>query len=205
MDWEYSFKICFVGDTNVGKTLLLHKLLNKVDKYLEGTTIGVDCHYSYNKLIYENNYYQTKTLFWDTAGQERYHSIAKSYYKNVTMVCIVFNLTNRDKYKNIDKWIKLIKKTTDSRAKIVLIGNKADLKQHIFIKKYNYKYFEVSAKLGLNNLLENLLKLNLQFIIKNKYYNVHELGTKMKNNNMTTFVPLEQEMYKTNNKCCNIL
>lgn len=209
MDWKYSMKICFVGETGVGKTYLLHALLNKIENYIQGTTIGVDCHYLYKKIFCDYNFYNVKILFWDTAGQEKYDSIVKLYYKKVTCICIVFDLTNKYRYKLIDKWINKIKNHVNPLIKIILIGNKSDLPHKKFNNKYDYPYIEISAKKdnNLESKLNEIVKINLKYLEKNKFFDVDDLGTKINTEliNYHSFNTYNNESNKKLNKCCKIL
>ena len=207
MDWQYSMKICFVGDTGVGKTYLLHSLLNKTQNYIEGSTIGVDCHYLYKEILLNNNYYNIKTLFWDTAGQERFNSIVKLYYKKVTCICIIFDLTDKKRNNMINKWLNRIKIYINPLVKIILVGNKADLPHEKFVNKYKYPFIEVSAKKNneLEIILNKIIRLNLQYLENNNLFNVDELGTKTNNEITPNYYSFNTQGNTKINNCCNIL
>lgn len=42
--------------------------------------------------------------FWDTAGQERFNSMHPSYYYKAHACIMVFDVTRKITYKNLDKW-----------------------------------------------------------------------------------------------------
>ena len=46
-----------------------------------------------------------KIQIWDTAGQERYRSITSAYYKGAKGAFIVYDITRKNTFDNIDKWI----------------------------------------------------------------------------------------------------
>ena len=70
-----------------------------------------------------------KLYIWDTAGQERYRSIVATYFKGCHGILMVFDLSKKNSFKNIqDQWYDLCKTKAD-KAMILLIGNKNDLEK----------------------------------------------------------------------------
>ena len=71
---------------------------------------------------------------------------------------IVFDLFNRQSFKNVDNWVRELKEVTDESLTILLVGNKADLEKREVsaLEAMNYanghgmKYIETSAKTGAN-------------------------------------------------------
>ena len=98
-----------------------------------------------------------RLILWDTAGQERFHSIAISSVKNSQGIILVFDITNRKSFEDLNMWIDDINNATD-KVSIILFGNKCDLQNRKiskeeaekFAKKNNIPYIETSAKLKLN-------------------------------------------------------
>ena len=43
---------------------------------------------------------------WDTAGQEAFRSITRSYYKNSTCAFIVYDITSKKTFDNVEIWLK---------------------------------------------------------------------------------------------------
>ena len=48
-----------------------------------------------------------KVQVWDTAGQERYRSITNAYYRGAEAIMIVFDMTNKESFTNIQNNNKL--------------------------------------------------------------------------------------------------
>jgi len=72
---------------------------------------------------------------------------------------VVYDITQKSTFDNIDEWIKQLKSGTDGNVTIVILGNKCDLEKERQItkeqgeskaKKYNAGFFEVSAFSGKN-------------------------------------------------------
>ena len=129
MKEQYKFKIIIVGDSGVGKTNLLKRFVH--NNYDEETkaTVGVE--------FFSNSYYINDKLFkielWDTAGQERYKSITSAYYRGASGAIIVYDVTSKSSFKNVDKWFHEILEYGSKNIKIMMIGNKIDLKENIEI------------------------------------------------------------------------
>ena len=64
---------------------------------------------------------------WDTAGQERFKSLIPSYIKDSAVAIVVFDITNRQSFQSVDKWIEDARNLRDDEVMLVLVGNKADL------------------------------------------------------------------------------
>ena len=117
------FKIVLVGDSSVGKTnLFLRYIKNEFDPQTKAT-IGVE----FGTKIIKINNYNIKIQIWDTAGQERYKSITSAYYKGAQGAFLVYDITNKSSFLNIDKWIRDLKNNGDEKIVLFLIGNKNDL------------------------------------------------------------------------------
>ena len=125
-DDEYKkiFKIILLGDSGVGKTNILTRYTK--DDFSDSTksTVGVEL----GTKIEEINNTKIKIQIWDTAGEERYKSITKAYYKGSKGALIVYDISRKETFANVDKWISELKETGEDDICIILIGNKCDLK-----------------------------------------------------------------------------
>jgi Ras-related protein Rab-1A len=143
------------------------------DQFTENyvTTIGVD--FRFKTMIVMDKI--VKVQVWDTAGQERYRSITNAYYRGAEGILIVFDVTNKESFKNIENWIKEVTVFTGNDVVIVSLGNKSDLKKSItksdiddFKKRTKLEIFNVSAKTGegvedaFKHIIELLIKKNLE-------------------------------------------
>ena len=69
-----------------------------------------------------------KAQIWDTAGQERYRAITNAYYRQAIGVLLVYDISKRQSFENLDRWLKEIRDHADEKVEIILVGNKSDLK-----------------------------------------------------------------------------
>ena len=147
-----AIKVALMGDSEVGKTAICHAFLN-VEFILGGTaTVGID---RYDRKIKLKNKKEIKLILWDTAGEERYRSAAYKTIKSVHAIALVFDVTKRKSFENVNIWLDEIKEHFNNPC-LILLGNKSDLekekweinKEEIeqFAKRRNMAYFETSAK-----------------------------------------------------------
>ena len=174
---EYSliFKIILIGDTSVGKTNILSRYINDTFSETSKSTVGVELA---TKVEHYNNK-KIKIQIWDTAGQERYKSITTSYYKGAKGAFIVYDITKKESFKNVDKWIKDLKEFGDEDVTILIIGNKCDLEdeREVSIEEVKKKaelfdigYCETSALKAKNidYAFQTLIKLVAEKMEKEK-------------------------------------
>jgi len=124
-NYDLIFKLVLIGDSGVGKTNILSRYINNEFSYSSKSTVGVE----FGSKIIKTNDKLIKIQIWDTAGQERYKSITSAYYKGAKGAFVVYDITRRDTFANVDKWIGELKSTGNADVFILLIGNKSDLEQ----------------------------------------------------------------------------
>ena len=96
---------------------------------------------------------------WDTAGQERFRTITSSYYRGAHGIIVVYDVTDRESFKNVENWMKEIRQYAPPEVSIVLVANKIDMESSRVIsydegKEYadrlGVKFLETSAKTSHN-------------------------------------------------------
>lgn len=68
-----------------------------------------------------------KAQIWDTAGQERYRAITSAYYRGAVGALLVYDITKRQTFDNIQRWLRELREHADSNIVIMMAGNKSDL------------------------------------------------------------------------------
>jgi Ras-related protein Rab-1A len=173
--WEYDIlcKVIIVGDTGVGKSCLLTMYSDNYFSNQHTATIGVDFKLKTQKILEK----KVKIQIWDSAGQERFRTITGSYYRGANGVLLVFDCTNEESFRNVPNWIDEIKKLSSPNVKMVLVCNKADLKDRRvisteeaskFAQEHNIPYIETSAKAAFH-VEEVFLKLVTSVIESRNY------------------------------------
>ena len=161
-DYEFIFKVLLIGNSNVGKSSLFLKFVDDIWNDTFVPTIGVD----FKIKTFEIDTKKIKMQIWDTAGQERFKNIIASYYRGAHGILLLYDVTDKDSFKNLSNWLIEIEKNSSKNVIKVLIGNKTDLEDKRVISKnqgkdfadtYGLKFVETSVKKIL--MLRKLLKL----------------------------------------------
>jgi small GTP-binding protein len=164
-------KIIIIGNSGVGKTALMHRLVEDTFSESCQTTIGVE----YDQKIIPVGDQFLKMQIWDTAGQERFKSIARAYYRNAAGVILVFDLTDHKSFEDLGEWLNDVQVLCPPNVVVQLIGNKTDLgaarcvgasDAQAFAARHGVSlYLETSAK-GGDNVSEAFLRLGTALITK---------------------------------------
>ena len=102
---------------------------------------------------------KVRIQMWDTAGQEAYRSITRSYYKSAACVFIVYDISDKKSFMDVDIWLRDYRDICFKSVLIYLIGNKSDLEDkrqvtteegETFAEENNLKFYETSALNGSN-------------------------------------------------------
>ena len=161
---DLTLVLFFLGSSTVGKTTFVKKLIRFDMRESSLTSIGIDVEKTVAQL--GDNYFRVE--LWDTAGQERLRSIPKKYYSKGDGFLLLFDVTNRKSFNDVEGWIKEIRetrgsnddnKTKTSNEVLFLIGNKIDETEKRIVKKeeaqkladkFGVSYYETSCIDGIN-------------------------------------------------------
>lgn len=130
--------------------------------------------------ISDENQKKIRLQIWDTAGQERFRGIASSYYRLCLGVIIVYDVTNRETFTNLDFWFDEVLSYADEHVEIVLLGNKSDLmvRREVTIeegidyaRKRNIPFYETSALDNKNGQIQQVFQELCQRVMLNS--NLH--------------------------------
>ncbi|XP_034489055.1 ras-related protein Rab-7a-like [Drosophila innubila] len=148
-------KVLIVGNSGVGKSALIQQY---VDEIFTDTVATVAVDISVKKIVINNNVITLQ--IWDTAGQERHRAISKAYYRGADSCILVFDVTDRTSFKDLDSWrdefLIQVNPQNSEHFPFVVLGNKVDLNNRnvsteeaqLWCKKHKIPYFETSAKDG---------------------------------------------------------
>lgn len=100
-----------------------------------------------------------KAQIWDTAGQERYRAITSAYYRGAVGALLVYDITKRQTFDNVQRWLRELRDHADSNIVIMMAGNKSDLNHlravseqdgQALAEKEGLSFLETSALEALN-------------------------------------------------------
>lgn len=155
MSYAYLFKYIIIGDTGVGKSCLLLQFTDKRFQPVHDLTIGVE----FGARMITIDTKQIKLQIWDTAGQESFRSITRSYYRGAAGALLVYDITRRETFNHLTRWLEEARQNSNANMAIMLIGNKSDLDHRRavstkegeqFAKENGLIFLETSAKTAAN-------------------------------------------------------
>ena len=202
----YKLKLIVLGDSGVGKTNIIRRYVSDTFSTDTKATVGVEF---FTKNFKINNDV-LKLEIWDTAGQERYKSITSAYYKGSRGCLLVYDITRSATFDDVEKWMAEVKEKVMGSLKMLIIGNKSDLKDERKItietalekaRSLNIPLMETSAldSTNIQKAFETLLKEMYK-----EFKKTQELEKK-ENKNKSEGVKLEidnQQSEKEKSGCC---
>ena len=199
-DKKIEYKVILIGNTAVGKTSLFKKLTSGQFSEKNISTIGMDKKSLQVEIeVNENNTKVNKNIeisLVDTAGQERFRAITKSYFKESDGILLLYDITNKDSFKNVETWINSINESLgnhrNSKYIIILIGNKIDL------IGVDGKEREVTEEEGENTCKEKDLIWGGECSVKNIEYD--ELQQRFQNYVKLIYDKVGEKVVKQNSK-----
>ena len=134
-DSSIDYKVVLIGNSGVGKTSLFKKITTGQFSEKNISTIGMDKKTLNLEIeVNQDNQIVKKEVnvsLVDTAGEERFRSITKNYFKESDGILLLYDITNKETFKNVEGWIDSIHESlgnhNNSKYLIFLIGNKTDL------------------------------------------------------------------------------
>ncbi|KAJ8564996.1 hypothetical protein K7X08_001456 [Anisodus acutangulus] len=134
---DYVFKVVLIGDSAVGKSQILARFARNEFSLDSKATIGVE--FQTRTLVIQHK--SVKAQIWDTAGQERYRAVTSAYYRGAVGAMLVYDVTKRQTFDHIPRWLEELRAHADRNIVIILIGNKTDLEDQRAVPTEDAKEF----------------------------------------------------------------
>ncbi|KAB2036985.1 hypothetical protein E1A91_D03G043100v1 [Gossypium mustelinum] len=211
---DYVFKVVLIGDSGVGKSQILARFARNDFSLDSKSTIGVE--FQTRTLLIEHK--SVKAQIWDTAGQERYRAVTSAYYRGAAGAMLVYDVTKRQTFNHIARWLEELRGHADKNIVIMLVGNKSDLEKQRevstedateFAQKEGLFFLETSALAAKNVETAFLTVLTEIFNIVNKKNLVAGENQGNGNSNPTSLAGKKiiipgpaQEIPAKSNMCC---
>ena len=104
-------KVILVGETGVGKTCIIYRLIN--DTFNDNTlsTITMSSEEKTITLKDEKNT-KIKLQVWDTCGQEKYRNLVKLFFQDAKSAILVYDSTSRRSFDDLKNyWYDKVKES----------------------------------------------------------------------------------------------
>lgn len=187
-----SIKIILLGDSGVGKSSIIKRYLE--DKFDQNIAVTFGSNFLEKVLTIKGK--KVKIELWDTAGQEEFRSVTKIFIKNSKIVVLVYNVTLRQNFENLNYWYDFIHKEIGQNIIYGLAGNKTDLileegyKEEVpseeakeYAKKINATFSLISAKESANEIIQLFEQLVTRYIESDYFKDELNSNIKLDNNN----------------------
>lgn len=116
-------KVVSVGETRVGKSCLLRRIVYDTFDENQSNTIGT----GFLAKLVPTPSGTIQLQLWDTAGQEQFRSLASMYYQNAHVALLVYDITRRDTFTNLSRWAGEVAANAPGNIHMILVGNKSDI------------------------------------------------------------------------------
>ncbi|XP_069117628.1 ras-related protein ORAB-1-like [Argopecten irradians] len=115
--------LMLMGDYNAGKTSIIGRF---VDGVFDNPHYWTGCSFYVKTLWMDNS--EVKLRLWEAMGGERFRGPVLSAYRHCHCVIIVYDVTNRSSFENIEKiWLKNVEENGSCDLPVIIVGTKCDL------------------------------------------------------------------------------
>ena len=198
-----SIKIILLGDSGVGKSSIIKRYME--DKF--DSNIAVTFGSNFLEKIITIKDKKVKLELWDTAGQEEFRSVTKIFIKNSKIVVLVYNITVKQTFENLNYWYDFIHKEIGQNIIYGLAGNKTDLileegfeeevpseEAKEFAEKINATFSQISARESGNEIIQLFEQLITRYLESDNFKDESNSNIKLDNNN---------GLNTNKNECCS--
>ena len=133
---HYVLKTVLIGDSGVGKSVILSRYTRGTYSENHVATIGID--FAARTVPVrtrpesvpggaDDDEVRVKLQLWDTAGKERFRSITRAYYHGAYLFLVVFSVRSRASFEGLRAWLTDIRLRADTPERfIAIVGNQCD-------------------------------------------------------------------------------
>jgi len=169
--YDVQLNITIVGNSMTGKTSITSAIMGSKFELNTPRSTGLDSKTTYRE--YKGKKVKLKII--DTDPDKSKEFIKKVYYDMSHAIIVLYDITNQESLIDAEFWVNSIRKQTTNKPFIILVGNKADLKQKRAVSRkiskkralrYKVPHLEVSAVDQTS--VESLISYVIQEVLDNK-------------------------------------
>jgi small GTP-binding protein len=153
--YHFSFSLCILGETGVGKSQLVSCTLPEPPQVPESSDVIADHGIRTRAHTYESRGARYQILMWEVPGAPRYQAVAARYASMAAGLIVVFDRSRRATFDRVALWLKAVEGSSPDLPR-VLIGNKSDLAEEVssaeaglLAQQLGCEYFETCATKNL--------------------------------------------------------
>ena len=167
-DITKTIKVILLGESGVGIIGIINRFIsNNID-----TTDTMDTIYAsyFYDIILEFPELESSIRFdiWDAVGLKNYSSLSKIFYKDASVIILVYDITDEYSFESIkDHWYKVVKNNCENNPILAVVANKCELfeKEHVseeeaseFAKEIGaiFQLISVANNWGIDELFYNI-------------------------------------------------
>ena len=113
-------KLILAGEEYVGKTTIINQFICRQFSKSHIATTGVEKDYKQLNI----NGKDILLEICDTPGKREYRIINKLFMKNSNIALLIYDITNRNTFLELNFWIDLIKNSNKEKVLFAIISNK---------------------------------------------------------------------------------
>ncbi|ELP90486.1 rab11, putative [Entamoeba invadens IP1] len=202
----FSLEVVIIGESGVGKSNLLLRFTRNEYEPEKKFTIGVE--FATRTIEYDGK--TIRAQIWDTAGQEKYRAITDAYYRGAEGAVCVYDVSKKDTFTAIDRWMTELKAGCGDDVVIMIVGNKSDLEQERdvkpsegeeFAQRHNSFFMETSALTG-NNVEKAFTELLVHIYKKKNTTITPEKTAETQKPSVEDRVNINKQSSEEKKKCC---
>lgn len=147
----FKYRLAIVGEPFVGKSSLFKVVHGKEFPTKISSSLGIDGATIFRDVIYEEK--ENDFFVFEIAGNHKYLEKNEQYVKDIDAALILYNVTDRNSFDNVDFWIKFLRENIKGQDNciIFLMGTKVDLLNEG--KKREVEIKEAESKCKSSNLI----------------------------------------------------
>jgi len=119
---DFTYHVVIIGEQGVGKTSLLRRFTKGTFSGKVEATEGID--FDQKSVMVGST--KVGLEIWDTAGNERTR-VPSTFYQGCKGALVVYDVSNKETFDNIRKWVEDSDRLSGSQPAKWLIGNKSDV------------------------------------------------------------------------------
>lgn len=197
MENQKNYKLIFLGNSSVGKSCLILRIIE--DRF--DPDIGMTCGTAFYAKEYKKH--NIKLNIWDTCGQEKFQGINTLYYRDADIIIFVVDITDNESFKGFEFYYNEVLNKGPANPLLVLLLNKIDLFNkidNIFVDNYIREVKEKYQKVKIIEKVSAFQNKNINETMEKILESAKHITTESKSKSLLKYDATSDKKKKI---CCN--